>query len=103
MFILQKFRFRYKCLLILLLCAAVLQSGCATTKEYKGYAGYHTYKQDKTSGKKFALLFIFLGPVLTIPMVYMLNELYLHNRVLNFLFTTAGLDSFFKALGGILL
>ena len=88
----------------MLVCAAVLQSGgCATTSEYSGYGGYHTYKEDKTPSQKLAVLMIFLGPVLTIPMVYMLNEFYLHNRVLNFLFTTAKLDWFFKTLGEILL
>ncbi|MDR2490869.1 MAG: hypothetical protein LBD20_05650 [Spirochaetaceae bacterium] len=96
-------RSKYKCIIILIVCAAVLQSGCATTKGYEGYAGYHTYKTDTASSKKLTVLLVFLGPVLTIPMVYVLNEFYLHNRVLNFLFTTAKLDAFFKALGDILL
>ena len=103
MYIFRNHRFRYRCFILLLVCAAVLQSGCATSKGYGGYAGYHTYKEDKTADKKLAVLLIFLGPVLTIPMVYVLNEFYLHNRVLNFLFNAAKLDWFFKTLGDILL
>ena len=103
MYIIRNHRFRYRCIMLLIACAVIFQTGCATTSEYSGYGGYHTYKEDKTPGKKLAVLMIFLGPVLTIPMVYMLNEFYLHNRVLNFLFTTAKLDWFFKTLGEILL
>jgi hypothetical protein len=103
MYILRKFSNKYKYIIILMMCTAVLQSGCATTNGYGGYAGYHTYKMDATSSKKLAVLLAFLGPVMTIPLVYAVNEFYLHNRVIKYLFTTAGLDSFFKALGDFLL
>jgi hypothetical protein len=84
---------------LFIIAAAVLlsTSGCVT-KEYSGYAGYHTYKKDTDAKTRAVLLSFMLLPLVSIPAVYLVNDLYLHNDTINTLFTAIGLDSFFKEL-----
>ena len=80
------------------LCLLLCFSGCATTKEYQGYSGYHTYKNDVNTSKKMLVLALFFTPVMLLPVVYIVNDTYLHNTTISFLFNTIGLSAFFDLL-----
>jgi hypothetical protein len=81
-----------------LLCLLLCISGCATTKEYQGYGGYHTYKNDVVTSKKMLTLALFFTPVMMLPIVYIVNDAYLHNTTISFIFNTIGLSALFDLL-----
>ncbi|MDR2600980.1 MAG: hypothetical protein LBC53_00800 [Spirochaetaceae bacterium] len=93
---------RHKYILILLILSQAFFSGCATTGEYSGYAGYHTYKTDNSKKTRMGLLLFFFTPLMSIPAVYALNELYLHNESVSLIFSFIKLDVIMDFLGDLI-